>query len=148
MGVICKNPLVIYLNPTQETEILDKCKSTQWSYRDDNPCENATIVGMVAVGSEVVGFTILVEWHVLKISWLDAIGSILCLLSLITQSLSTIIFLKHLTSKTWEIVILLGCVMISFGGIVVSIVATIVNWQTDKFNSRTPSMIHNLPFLG
>jgi len=98
MGVICQNPLVIYLNPTQETDILDKCKPTQWSYSDDNPCENVTIVRMVVVGSAVVAFTILIEWHVLKISWLDAIRRILFLLSLITQSLSTIIFLKHLTS--------------------------------------------------
>jgi hypothetical protein len=27
MGVICQNPLVIYLNTTQKTNILDKCKS-------------------------------------------------------------------------------------------------------------------------
>jgi hypothetical protein len=102
MGVICQNPLVIYLNHTQETNILDKCKSTQWSYSDDNPCENVTIVGMVVVGSAMVPFTILIEWHVLKISWLDVIRPILFLLSLITQSLSTIIFPKHLTSKTCE----------------------------------------------
>jgi hypothetical protein len=82
LGVICQNPLVIHLNPTQETDILDKCKSTQWSYSDDNPCENTSIMGMVAVGSAVVAFTILVEWHVLKISWLDAIGPILFLLLL------------------------------------------------------------------
>jgi hypothetical protein len=28
VGVICQNPLVIYLNPTQEQEMLDKCEST------------------------------------------------------------------------------------------------------------------------
>jgi hypothetical protein len=77
MGVICQNPLGIYLNPTQETDILDKCNCTQRSYSDDNPCENVTIVGMVAV----VAFTILNEWHVLKISWLDAIRPILFCLS-------------------------------------------------------------------
>jgi hypothetical protein len=38
--------------------------------------------------------------------------------------------------------------LISFGGIVVSIVATILNWHTNKFDSRTPSVIHNLPLLG
>ncbi len=54
MGVICQNPLLIYLNPTQETDILDKCKSTLWSYSDDNRCENVTIVGMVVVGNAVV----------------------------------------------------------------------------------------------
>jgi len=31
-------------------------------------CANAAMVGMVAVGSAVVAFTILIEWHVLKIS--------------------------------------------------------------------------------
>ncbi len=77
MGMICQNPLVIYLHPKEEIDILDKCKSTQWSYSDDNPCENVTILGMVAVGSTVVAFTILIEWHVLKISWLDAIRPIL-----------------------------------------------------------------------
>jgi hypothetical protein len=102
VGVICQNPLVIYLNHTQETDILDKCKFTQWSYSDENPCENVRIVGMVVAGSAVVEFTILIEWHVLKISWLDAIRPILFLLSLITQSLSTIIFLKHFTSKILE----------------------------------------------
>jgi hypothetical protein len=44
-------------------------------------------------------------------------------------------------------VLLFGCLMTSLGGIVVSIVATIVNWQTNKFDSCTPSVIHNLPFL-
>jgi hypothetical protein len=28
LGVLCKSALVIYLNPTQEQELLDKCKST------------------------------------------------------------------------------------------------------------------------
>jgi len=77
VGVICQNPLVIYLNPTQEQEMFDKCKSTQWSNVDDIFCDNATMVGMV-----VVTFTILVEWRVLRISWLDAIGPVLFLLSL------------------------------------------------------------------
>jgi hypothetical protein len=44
--------------------------------------------------------------------------------------------------------IYLGCVIISFGGVVVSIVATILNWQTNKFDNRNPSVIHILPFLG
>jgi hypothetical protein len=48
----------------------------------------------------------------------------------------------------WGALLFLGSFMISFGGIVVSIVATILNWQRDKFDSRTPSVIHNLPFLG
>jgi hypothetical protein len=36
--------------------------------------------------------------------------------------------------------------MISFGGIVVSIVATIGNWQTNKFDSLTPSTQLTFPF--
>jgi hypothetical protein len=102
------------------------------------------MVGTVVVGSVVVAFTILVEWHVLRISWLDAIGPILFSLSLITQSFGIIIFTRYWkysiaqTWETWEILLLIGSVLISFGGIVVSIVATILNWQTNKFDSRTP----------
>ncbi len=148
VGVICQNLLVIYLSPAQEEEMFDKCKSTPWSIVDDVNCANAAMVGMVGMGSVVVAFTILVEWHVLKISSLDAIGPILFLLSLITQSFSTIIFIKYLDreSAIWRIFLFPGCLLISFGGIVV---ATILNWQqTNKFDSRTPSVIHNLPFLG
>ncbi|CAM6044070.1 unnamed protein product [Sphagnum compactum] len=148
LGVFCQNPLVIYLNPAQEQEMLDKCKSTRWSYVDDVTCENARMVGMVVVGSVVVAFAILVEWHVLRISWLDAIGPILFFLSLITQSFTDIIYRYHMIPSTWVILFWSGAVLISFGGIVVSIVATTVNWQTNKFDSRTPSVIHNLPFLG
>jgi hypothetical protein len=147
VGVICQNPLVIYLNPAQEQEMLDLCKSTRWSYVDGVFCANVAMVGTVVVGSVVVAFTILVEWHVLRISWLDAIGPVLFLVCLITQLFSTIIFWRS-GHSTWETLLGFGNGMISFGGIVVSIVATIVNWQTNKFDSRTPSVIHNLPFLG
>jgi hypothetical protein len=105
------------------------------------------MVGMVAVGSVVVAFTILVEWHVLRISWLNAIGPILFLLSLIPQLFMSIIF-YYSDASIWGDLLFIGSGMISFGGIVVSIVATILNWQKDKFASRTPSVIHNLPFLG
>ncbi|CAK9269662.1 unnamed protein product [Sphagnum jensenii] len=148
VGVICQNPLVIYLNPAQEQEMLDKCESTRWSDVDDRKCENAAMVGTVVVVSVVVAFTTLVEWHVLRISWLDAIGPILFLLSLITQLFSIIIFSKDLDTSIWRFLLFYGGLMISFGGIVVSMVATILNWQTSKFDSRTPSVIHNLPFLG
>jgi hypothetical protein len=148
VGIVCQNPLVIYLNPTQEQEMFDKCKSTRWSNVDNVICENAAIVGIVVVGSVVVTFTILVEWHVLKISWLDAIGPILYLLSLITQSFAIIIFTQHSDPPEWVAFLYVGATIISFGGIVVSIVATILNWPTDKFDSRTPFVIHNLPFLG
>ncbi len=100
------------------------------------------------VGSVVVAFTILVEWHVLRIISLDAIGPILFLLSLITQLFLYIIFAVYWPPPTWALLLMYGSVMISFGGIVVSIMATILNWKSDKFDSRTPSVIHNLPFLG
>ncbi len=147
VGVICQNPLVIYLNPTQEEQMLDKCKSIRWSNADQVICINATIVGLVVVGSVVVAFTILVEWHVLRISWLDAIGPILFLLSLITQ-LFSVILTRYSVLRRWTDLLFGGTTMIIFGGIVVSIVSTTGNWQTNKFDSRTPSVIHNLPFLG
>jgi hypothetical protein len=109
---------------------------------------------MMVVGSMVVAFTTLMAWHMLRRSGLDAIGPILFLLSLIIQLFTNIIFSKF--SDSWdsliwdlfEILLPFGSAMISFGGIVVSIVATIRNWQTNKFDSRTPSVIHNLHFLG
>jgi len=79
VGLLCQNPLVIYLNPTQEQEILAKCESTHWSNVDSQKCVITAMVGTV-----VVAFTILLEWHVLRINSLDAIGPILFLLSLIT----------------------------------------------------------------
>jgi hypothetical protein len=145
VGVICQNRLVIYLNPTQEEEMLEKCKSTRWSDMDYVNRINAGTLGTVVVGSLVVAFTILVEWHVLRISWLHAIGPILFSLSLITQSFVIIILTKYSLAAN---LLLIGSELISFGGIVVSIVTTILNWQTDKFDCRTPSVIHNLPFLG
>jgi len=148
LGGISKYPLLIYLNPTQQQEMLDQCKSIRWSNADQVICRNEAMVGTVVVGSVVVAFTILIEWHVLRISWLDAMGPVLFLLSLITQLFSVIILLKYLDPKLWGYLLRLGCVIISFGGTVVSIVATIVNWQANKFDSRTPFVIHNLPFLG
>jgi hypothetical protein len=128
--------------------MIDKCKSIRWSNADDLIRKNSGILGTVVVVSLVVAFTILVEWPVLKISLLDAIGPILFLLSLITRSLSLIIWLKGWSSPRMLFVTLLGSGMIGLGGIVVSIVATILNWHTDKFDIHTPSVIHNLPFLG
>ncbi|CAM6053677.1 unnamed protein product [Sphagnum tenellum] len=148
LGAFSQCPLVIYLNPTQEEQMLDKCKSIRWSNADHLICENTAFLGMVVVGSVVVAFTILVEWQVLKMSLLDAIGPILFLLSLITQSLSLIIFWKGWVSESVDNLLFGGTMMIIFGGIVVSIVSTTGNCQTNKFDSRTPSVIHNLPFLG
>ncbi len=148
LGASSQCPLVIYLNRTQEQQMIDKCKSIRWSNADDLICEKRTILGMVVVGSVVVAVTILVEWQVLKISLLDAIGPILFLLSFITQPLSLIIWLKGWTSKTVYAFTFFGCGMISLGGVAVSIVATILNWHTNKFDIRTPSVLHFLPFLG
>jgi len=145
LGGISKYPLLIYMNPTEEQQMFDACKTARWSNVDEVNCENAAMVGMVVVGSVVVAFTILIEWHVLRISRLDAIGPILFLLSLIIQPFVIIISVKDDPSLALQLV---RCALISFVGIVVSIVATIQNWQTNKFDSRTPSVIHNLPFLG
>jgi hypothetical protein len=134
VGVICQTPLVIYLNPRQEEKMLEKCGSSRWSVVDDVNCENAAILGSVVVGSMVMAFTILVEWHALKISLLDGIGPVLFFLSLITQSLSVIIVFKFLSSKTGWLgffSFLMMSVGGTVGGIVVSIVATILNWQTN-----------------
>jgi len=102
---------------------------------------------MVVVGSAVVAFTILVEWHVLRISWLDAIKPH----PLFSFFYPPIIFNYHILEKyldqpTWAVFLYPGCAMISFGGIVVSIVATIGNWQTNKFDSLTPSTQLTFPF--
>ncbi len=148
VGAICQTPLVIYLNPTQEQEILGKCQFTRWSKVDDEICENASTVGTGVVASVVVGFTILVEWNVLRISCLDAIGPILFLLSLITQLFLYITLSKYKYPLKWMRLLFIGSAMINYGAKVVSIVATILNWQTNKFDSRTPFVIHSLPFLG
>jgi hypothetical protein len=148
VGVICQNHLVIYLNPAQEQEMLDKCRSTRWSNGDGEKCQNKAMVGTLVVASVVVAFAVLVEWHVLRISWLDAIGPLLFFLSLIIQLFLLIILAKYWVTSTWTLFSFVPCMMISFGGIVVSVVATILNWQTNKFDIHTPSVIHNLPFLG
>jgi hypothetical protein len=134
LAAFCQSALVIYLNPTQEQELLDKCKSIRWSKADEEICRNGAFMGMVAVGSVVVAFTVLVEWHVLRVIGLDAIGPILFLLSLIIQLFSHIILLK--CAPILGCFLMSGSGMINFGGIVVSIVATIVNWHTNKFDSH------------
>jgi len=113
VGVICQNPLVIYLNSSQEQEMFDKCKSIRWSDVDSVKCYKAGTLGTVVVGSVVVAFTILVEWHMFRKSWLDAIGPILFLLSLIIQSLCMIRY-TYVVSKWRFLAISSGCVIISF----------------------------------
>jgi len=162
VGVICQIPLVIYLNPAQETEISDKCRLPRWSDVDDLKCGITAMAGTLVVGNAVVAFTI-------NISSFDTIGPSLFTVSFYHQLFlamnlardrlpSTWRAFLHLglamnlprvrLSSTWRVSLHLGFVMISLGGIVVSIVATILNWQTNKFDSRTPSVIHSLPFLG
>jgi hypothetical protein len=102
----------------------------------------------MVLGSVVVAFSILVEWHVLKISLSNATGAIFFLLALIMQAFSTIKAYKIITSTTWTFLSAFGCVMINFGDIGLSIVATIVNWHTNKFDIHTLMVIHNLPLLG
>ncbi len=140
VAVICQNPLVIYLTPEQEQEMLEKCESTRWHYADDLIRGCAMMVGWVVV----VAFTILVEYHVLRTSTLNAIGPILFCLPFIIH----LFYIICVNVPCWLGLLMVGSVMISFGGIVVSIVAPILNWQSNKFDTRTPSVIHNLPFLG
>jgi hypothetical protein len=86
MGMLCQNLFVIYLNSKQEKEISSKCNSSQWLDNDRNTCENVAIMGMTVVWSVVMVFTILSDWHVLKISWLDVVGLVLFLLALVMQA--------------------------------------------------------------
>jgi uncharacterized protein with PQ loop repeat len=145
MGVICQNPLVIYLNRTQEQEMLEKCRSTRWSNRDDQICIKVSKVVASMVACVVRVFTAHVARYTLSASSLDAIGPILFFFSIIPQVFLAI-YLEG-NSSPWGVFLLcFGSVMISLGGIVVSIVATTLNWQTNKFDSRTPSVY--LPFLG
>jgi hypothetical protein len=170
VGGICRHTLVIYVNhteaqepstdhteaqepSTEESRMTTSCAFTRWQNVDTVNRAIVAIVGTVVVGSVVVALTILVELHVLRKSWLDKIGPILFLLSFIPESIAIIILTeyKHPVTRIRIWIgtgIRFGSWMISCGAIVVSIVATILNWQTHKFDSRTPSLIHNLPFLG
>jgi hypothetical protein len=119
---------------------------------DDLNCKNAAVVGLVVAGSVVVAFTILVERQVLKTGWLDAWGPML-VLGFLAAQLFIVIMTRCCDQEDMQILCLEAliycfCVVFSFGGVVVSIVATIHNWQTSKFDNRNPSVIHNLPFLG
>lgn len=49
-------------------------------------CENVTIMGMIMVWSVVMVFTILIEWHVLKTSWLDVVRLVFFLPALVMQA--------------------------------------------------------------
>jgi hypothetical protein len=150
LGAISQCPLVVYLLCTQEQEMIDKCKSTQSSDADELICEMMRIWGMFVVVSVVVVFTMLVERELMKRRLLDKIGPILFLSSLITtQCIESVMRSCRISlSKVEESLTLIMIPICVWFGIVVSIVATILNWHTNKFDSRTPSVIHNLPFLG
>jgi hypothetical protein len=147
VGVIHANPLVIYLNPRQEEEMLEKWQINGWSEADYKLCLNVTTLVMGMMATMLMAFTVFVEWPVLKIGWLNAIGPILFSLSLVTQFLTIIIRARTYSENiTFLISVTLGWIM-TFGGIVLSIV-TLLNWQIDKFDIKTPFVIHILPFIG
>jgi hypothetical protein len=77
-------------------------------------------------------FTILIEWHVLIISWLDVVGFALFAYSCHASILIIINF---------ELFLSLGA-MINFDAIVTSIVAIIMNYHINKFDTCTPSNRH------
>jgi hypothetical protein len=93
---------------------------------------------VVVVGSTVVALTMFVEWHVLKISWLDAIGCILFFLALLMQAF--LLLILNITSQgygpsylfSFLVILIFVCAMIfSLGDMVVSIVV-IMNWHINK----------------
>jgi hypothetical protein len=171
VGAICQNPLVIYLDPTQQQEMLNKCEVTRWSNEDDEICKNAAIVGMVVMASLVVVFTIIVGWPVLrKFSWAgslfrkgqrkhywesvkinsDETGLLSFLICLFAQLISLIKFAKYYVSP-WSVPeeispIFLLIPFATLWAIAGCIEGTILNWT--QFDSRTPSLIHFIPFLG
>jgi len=157
VGVVCQYPLVMYLNPTQEQKMLEKCKSpTRWSDVDDLSCKNAMIRGLVVVGSVVVASTVFVSRQLfLQLGTLDFSGPFIIIAFLVIQLLISISITrrsesylsKRLRLEKMKFMSFVGLIY-SFVGVVVSIVATIVNWHTSKYDSGNPSVIHNLPFLG
>ncbi|CAK9256138.1 unnamed protein product [Sphagnum jensenii] len=174
VGAICENPLVMYLNPEQQQEILDECQATRWNDVDDEICRKEAIVVMVVVGSLVVAFTIVVGWPVLTHSSLgcsmfrkacrkiqsenwrrenftwDVLGLSLFLLSLCFQLYIHVIFAEYYISP-WtvleEITMFSFLIpLLTFLGIGICIVTSILNWH--QCDSRTHSLIHVVPFLG
>jgi len=171
VGAICQNPLVIYLNPRQQQAVLEKCGDTLWANVDDKTCKNRAIMGMVVVAILVVGLTVVVGWPVLTInypgwsaykkewkniwsinlkgSW-DGVGLTFFLFSLLAQLGFIIKFAKYYISP-WtapeEVSIYFAFFpFFTFLGIVMSIVVSGLYWT--QCDSRTPSLIHLVPFLG
>ncbi len=152
-ATLCQNSLVIYLNPTQEQELLDICESTRWSEVDEAACKLAGLLGAALVGIMAMASILLVQWHVFKQLFFDhdnldarlnAIGPLIFFAFLVTQAIDV----RPFTPADLGHHVYFACVIVNFVGIVVSIVETIVNWKTYQFDSRTPSMILIWPFLG
>ncbi len=175
VGAICQNPLVIYLNPIQQQDVLDKCEATRWSNVDDEICKTAAFGGMVVVAILVMALTIVVGWPVLTKNYLECsvwrkgwikswsdpncqgslaqYGLVFFLISLLAQLIwisFTVKFAKYYISP-WtapeEVPTPFAIFpLLTLVGIIISIVASIRNWT--QCDSRTPSMIHIVPFLG
>jgi len=141
VAMLCQNSLVIYLNPTQEQELLEKCESNRWSEVDDVNCGRAETVGVFVVGSMVMIFTVLVAWPLFRISVMQFTGLEPFLFYIIMQFLFFRKFLK--TRSLFELV-----AISSFVSILTSLWQTIIFWKIYKFDSCTPSLIHIFPFLG
>ncbi len=92
-------------------------------------------------------------------------GPVFFLLALILQVVSMILILRQASStilslhgSSWicdlcfffgaMFGISLSSILLSLGGMVVVVVATIMHWQNNNFDICTPSLVHNLPFLG
>jgi hypothetical protein len=146
-GGLSQHVLVIYLDPVQEQEISYQCYCTRWSFDDKESCTRIAFMCLVVIVSAIVAFTIQVEWHVLKKYWLDAIGPILFVFALSLQIFS--IYLEYWDRSEVGAMLGFACSgIMSLGAIVVVVVATVMHWRHNNFDTRTPSVVHNLPFLG
>ncbi len=162
---VSHHSLLIYLNPEQQEELLCECNSTQWSNNDIIAGWRMALIGFTIVRSVVVASTIVVEWQVLREGGLNAMGPVFFLLVLILQVVSMILIPRQASSTILNLHgsscicelcffpgamfgISLSSILLSLCGMVVAVVATIMHWQHNNFDICTPSMLHNLPFLG
>jgi hypothetical protein len=89
---------------------------------------------MMVVGNVVVAFIIFIEWYVLKISWLNAIKPFLFLACFYHK----IVLIIIPSNDILLYVFVSMCAMTNLGGMVASIVVTIVNGCMNKFDKFTP----------
>jgi len=142
VGRVSHHLFLIYLNPEQE--VLHECNSTQWSNNDIIACWRMALIGITIVGSAVVASTIVVEWQVLREGGLNAMGLVFFLLALILQVVSMILILRQASSTIFNLHgsyricdlcfffcamfgISLSSILLSLGGMVVIVVATIMH---------------------